>query len=230
MAVHSAQHQAFKKNMQKYHRMVPCDACHIFQVFGVYSMIRFGENKLKFNILFNEYPDLDRWSLCMTACHETLLAQSSLRLAQKKHTSYEKSRLIKMRHEKTTARNPQNSICILSWLSWISLDRNSGCHGSQSDGWQINAITCCNEHNRYICLREESTWIVFHVVFLLILIFHNFCAFSWVSWSKLLSHEYTVVHRDQWPRSWFLLNNVKFQFVFTKTYRIPTEHMEYTAH
>ncbi len=46
--------------MQKYHRMIPCNTCHIFQVFWWY-MTWFGENKPKLN-LFIENPDLGCWS------------------------------------------------------------------------------------------------------------------------------------------------------------------------
>ncbi len=53
VSVNSLSQQEHLKKMQKYHRVVPCDTSRIFQVFGGYTI-----NKLKFNILFNEYPDL----------------------------------------------------------------------------------------------------------------------------------------------------------------------------
>ncbi len=233
MTVDSTHHQAFKKIMQKYHRMVPCDACHIFQVFGGIQYHKVWR-KTNWNLA---YYLMNILTLTIDLCawlhvHETLLAQqfTPTLCPEKAGLSWiKKSRLIKMRYDIFFKGNPQNSICILSWLSWISLDRNSSCHGSKNDGWQMNAMTCCNKHNRYICLREESTWIVFHVVFLLILIFHNLCAFpGWVGAN--CSHENSCTQRPTTKVVIFVKQNVTFQFVFTKTHRVPTEHMEYTAH
>ncbi len=209
MAVDITHHQAFKKNYAKVSQNGPMwRVPYISSVRG----IQYHKVWRKTNLNLAYYL-MNILTLTIDLCawlhvHETLLAQQfTPTCPEKAGLSYEKSRLIKMRYDIFFKGNPQNSICILSWLSWISLDRNSSCHGSKNDGWQMNAMTCCNKHNRYICLREESTWIVFHVVFLLILIFHNLCAFpGWVGAN--CSHENTVVHRDQLPRSWFLLNKM----------------------
>jgi len=62
MEVNRDQHQAFLK---RYHRMIPYDMCHIFQV-----VWGFGEIKPKIKELFNENPDLG--CLARLHVHETI--------------------------------------------------------------------------------------------------------------------------------------------------------------
>lgn len=131
----------------------------------------------------------------MTACSwDSISSAVHSDLPRKAGLSYEKSRLIKMRYNIFLREIPK--IVSVYFLDWVEYLWTGTCHGSKNDGWQMNAITCCNESNRYICLREESAWIVFHVVFFNLDISQLLC-FSWVSRSKLLSRENTAVHRNQ---------------------------------
>lgn len=63
-------------------------------------------------------------------------------------------------------------------------------------------------YNEYIHLREDGTWVLFHVAFLFIFISHNLCAISGRDGGvvlRSLTNAHIVQRRPIWPKSRILL-------------------------
>lgn len=157
------------------------------------------KNKPKNSVLFNKNPDLDHWILFIS----TAVRSNSPRKANK---------LQEIKMNKSIMWNTMLTFFTFEY-SWISPEWNSVV------SWQMNVITCCEEHNRYNYLREESTWMEFCCVFINLDLSkqctHVFFLGESV-WTELLkeSHERTVVYRTP----------IKFWFVCS---HIPPEHLQH---
>ncbi len=106
----------------------------------------FGKKQTSISVIFNKNPDLGHWILFIS----TAVRSNSPRKANK---------LQEIKMNKSIMSNTMLTFFTFEY-SWISPEWNSVA------SWQMNMINCCEEHNRYIYLREESTWMEFCCVFI----------------------------------------------------------------
>ncbi len=140
--------------------------------------------------------------------HETLLAQQFIATRQEKHTGW----IIKFNKNKTP-RNPQKCIFVLWSLIWIFFT-DIGLWFSCQSKWQLT-----DERDNLLLWHAQQIYLPQRrsvMDCIPCLVFSQLECFFWVSCSEQVAG--------------YSLNNIlNSSFFLIKPYRIPPEHMEYTA-